>query len=91
MATSADTFTIHVPEEDHEALATAIEDEASDHASLNADRRSGQSKNSDETEIAFSADVDGTVTITVTANPKKIPIPAIKRKAEHRVKELLGA
>jgi hypothetical protein len=90
-APTSESFTIHVPPEDHDPLADAIEDQAADHATLNADRRSGHSKNSDATEITFSAATDGTVTVIVTANPKKLPLAAIKRKAEHRVKELLAA
>jgi hypothetical protein len=86
---TTESFVISVPEESHEDLAKAIEEECADHASLNSDRRSGKSVNSDQTEIEFKVEEDDQIRITVVKNPHKLPISSLKRKAERRVAELL--
>lgn len=83
------TFTVKVPVQHHEAVSNVLHT-LTDHVAMNADKRSGKSKNSDGTEIEFSVVPSDQIQITVTANPHNLSEHEIKGKAEKRIKELIA-
>jgi hypothetical protein len=84
-------FEMRIPQDQHEAIANALEKHVSDHVMLNDDRVSGHVKNpSDLSEFDFEVLRADRVKITVTVNPLKWGKAEFEKKIIARYKELLA-